>query len=294
MIWPAVSVFSLIERLSRRVGDCRRVAPAGAAMTIGETLGIARPLVVLDTETTGTDPEKARIVSLGFRFHRPDGSFVDWKSYIDPRVPIPPETTAVHGITDEHVRASPAFAQLAPQIASALSFCDFAGKNVRFDLRVLAAEFARAGFPWTVRGALIVDADRLEQIGEPRTLSDLYRKHMGREPEGAHDALSDVIMSEEVIASQLAKYSAALPPNLAALHALQWPGWIDLEGKFKFIDGVACFGNWGKHKNEPMAQVTQTDPGYWDFILRKDFSAEAKQIAAEAKLGRYPTETKAV
>ena len=57
-----------------------------------------------------------------------------------------------------------------------------------------------------------------------------------------------------MVARQLQRYEA-LPRDLDALHALQWPGLIDVEGKFRFVDGVACVGNWGKHAGKPMAKV---------------------------------------
>jgi hypothetical protein len=76
-----------------------------------------------------------------------------------------------------------------------------------------------------------------------------------------------------------------LPYDLDALHALQWPTMIDLEGKFCYVKNVPCFTRWGKYGGKPM---TAADVGYWDWILSKDFPVETKRIAAQAKLGVYP------
>ena len=91
-------------------------------------------------------------------------------------------------------------------------------------------------------------------------------------------------MTTELIEAQLQKYHE-IPRDLDQLHNAQWPGWIDGEGKFVFVDGVPCFGRWGKYANKPM---TKADVGYWDFIARGDFSPDVKKLASEAKMGRFP------
>jgi len=94
-------------------------------------------------------------------------------------------------------------------------------------------------------------------------------------------------MTTELIEAQLKKYST-LPRDLDQLHAEQWPdsaNWIDADGKFLFVDNVATVGNWGKWKHTPMRKV---EPGYWNFILSGGFSAEIKQLARDAKAGKFP------
>lgn len=280
-------------------------------------LNLRRPLIVLDTETTSLDPETARIIELGLQAYTAEGLQKEWRTYINPGIDIPPETTAIHGITDEMVRGCmhcslampmhgdaegltlfdmadgpradhpfapwPSFAQIAPGFVGGSAGCDFAGKNIRYDLRVIAAEMTRAGVAWSYAAAKIIDADRLESIGEPRTLSDLYRKHTGQELEGAHGALSDVQGTVMVINAQLDKYSI-LPRDVDALHALQWPGWIDPEGKFRFVDDEpTCM--FGKYKLKSMRAIPRD---YWNFILTSNFSTDVKKLASDAKLGIFP------
>jgi DNA polymerase-3 subunit epsilon len=184
----------------------------------------------------------------------------------------------------------PRFSQIAEKLARGLTDCDFAGKNVRFDLRILSSEFARAGVRWEYASARIVDADRLEALLHPRDLSTLYRKYTGKELEGAHGALSDVAGSVEVICAQLEAPNTPWPPqDLDALHRLQWKNWIDPDYKFAFDDeGVPCFTRWGKHALRPMREVPVD---YYDFILKSDFSPDVKRIAGEAKLGKFPERT---
>jgi DNA polymerase-3 subunit epsilon len=142
----------------------------------------------------------------------------------------------------------------------------------------------RAGVSWSYVDARIIDAERLEQLAVPRTLSHLHEKYTGAKHDGAHGALSDVRASITVIGHQLQVHDA-LPRDLDALHAAQWPGWIDGEGKFRFVNGVACFGQWGKYAGKPMIKA---DKGYWDWVLTAEFPADVKVLAAAAKLGKFP------
>lgn len=279
---------------------------------------LTRPLIVLDTETTGFDTEADRIVELGFQMYSTefpgDGPSKEWRTLVNPGVPIPAATTAVHHITDAMVQncrtcgvplathpiglASemlveacldpkpwPRFRDLAPSLALGFTACDFAGKNVRYDLRITAAEMRRVGQDWNYVGARIIDIDRLEALAEPRDLGTLHEKYTGRKHDDAHGALSDVRASTTVLHAQFSRY-IGLPRDLDALHAAQWPGWCDTEGKFRIVDGRALV-MFGKYKWKPMASVP---PDYWDFILSRkaNFSNEIKAIAAAAKLGRYP------
>ena len=110
---------------------------------------LTRPLVSLDVETHAKcNPEQNRIVELGLRVDYPDGREPKrWCSLIDPGVPI--TASDVHGITDADVAEKPTFAKLAPNLAHGLTYCDFSGYNVRFDLRVLQAEMDRTLVKWS-------------------------------------------------------------------------------------------------------------------------------------------------
>jgi DNA polymerase-3 subunit epsilon len=64
-----------------------------------------RHLVAYDLETTGPDPDTARIVTADLVQLDPDGNVVSERHYLaDPGIDIPEEATAVHGITTEHAR----------------------------------------------------------------------------------------------------------------------------------------------------------------------------------------------
>lgn len=274
---------------------------------IHQLLSLKRPMFWLDCETTGTDVKTDHIVELGFQMWTAEGMTKEWRSLINPGIPIPSEASAVHHITDDvmmlctHCGGSrddvnvnfcscevfhpvPSFKQLAPNLAKGLADCDFGGKNVRFDLRILSAEFRRAGVEWSYVGARIVDAERLEQIAVPRSLSHLHEKYVGHKHDGAHGALSDVRASVTVAVHQLQQHQS-LPRDLDRLHELQWPGWLCDGGEFRMVNGVATcqFGKW---RGRAMKDI---ELSYFDFILKSDFPADVKKLAADAKLGKFPT-----
>ena len=86
----------------------RRILPR-ASFAQSEGCVLSRGVVV-DTETTGINPEKDKIIELGmvlFEFDPQTGAayrvLESFDQLEDPGFPVPPESTAVHGITDEMV-----------------------------------------------------------------------------------------------------------------------------------------------------------------------------------------------
>jgi len=109
-------------------------------------LPLERPLVVFDTETTGTNARSDRIVEIACVKLHPDGRREVWVRRLNPGIPIPAASTAIHGISDADVAGSPRFAEVARELAEFLANADLAGYNITgFDLPVLRIEFLRAG-----------------------------------------------------------------------------------------------------------------------------------------------------
>src|SRR3954464_1348409 len=121
-----------------------------------------RPLAVLDLETTGTDPKLDRILEISVLRVRPDGGHDPRPRRVNPGAPIPPEATGVHGISDDDVADSPSFRAIAPSLVRFLEGCDLAGFNILgYDLRLLVAEYNRAGFAFPVAGRKVIDACKI-------------------------------------------------------------------------------------------------------------------------------------
>ena len=133
-------------------------------------LNLKNPIVFFDLETTGLNITEARIVELSFLKVFPDGKEEVKSRRVNPEIPIPAEATAIHGITDEDVKDSPTFKQIAKSLAAQIEGCDLAGFNSnRFDVPVLAEEFLRAGVDFDMSKHKFIDVQiiyhKKEQIG---------------------------------------------------------------------------------------------------------------------------------
>ena len=105
-----------------------------------------KEIIIIDLETTGTNIDSDRIVSIGLVKITADGQVTEaTEHFVNPGRPIPKCVTDIHGITDEMVKDKPKFEQLAPQIAEAIKGCDVGGFNAdKFDIPLLNKEFQRA------------------------------------------------------------------------------------------------------------------------------------------------------
>lgn len=109
-----------------------------------ERSGAAR-LVVLDVETTGLGSED-RVAEIAMVALAPDGSrLARFESLVDPQQPMNPHASRVNGLDGAMLAGSPTFAELAGDVAAFLSGACLVAHNATFDVRMLAAEFARVG-----------------------------------------------------------------------------------------------------------------------------------------------------
>ena len=263
------------------------------AQELATHLVLTRPLVCVDLEATGVWPGQDRIVQIATASIFPDGSVSTWSSLVNPEQPMPPAALAIHGITDAMVASAPTFAQLAPTIEPLLSDCDLTGYNVeRFDRRLLAAEFRRAGVEDPTVGAHVIDAYTIFVRREPRSLDAalrFYGVEEGQADRQAHDAGSDVEATVAVLAAQLTTYPD-LPKTVDELHT--WlhpsdPNHIDADGKLVWRDGVATVA-FGAQAGTSLADLAANDRSFLEWVLRKDFSDEVKAIVRDALEGRFP------
>ncbi len=208
---------------------------------------LRRPLAVLDLETTGTNPSQDRIVEISILRLSPDGSEELLSQRVNPRVPIPSDATAVHGISDADAAGAPTFSEEAAEIASFLEGCDLAGFNVtRFDLPMLEAEFQRAGFNFSREGRSVIDVMTIFHQKEPRDLAGASKFYLGRDMVDAHSSESDARTALDVLTAQVERYDD-LPQDIQELHELCHPfdpTWVDPEGKFRWVadEAVISFG----------------------------------------------------
>lgn len=101
-----------------------------------------------DVETTGLYPEKDRILEIGlvlFSFDQ-EGAIKEeqtFASLVNPGMPVPASSSAIHGITDRDVASAPFFPEIAAALASMLNGRIFVAHNAGFDFSFLRQEFNR-------------------------------------------------------------------------------------------------------------------------------------------------------
>ena len=251
---------------------------------------LTKTLVALDLETHAKcQPEEARIVEIGMHIMYADGRpDKKWSALVDPGVPI--TATDAHGISDADVKDAHKFKDYAQNLTHGLTNVDYCGYNVKFDLRVLAAEMERAGVPWSYEGAHILDGLRLWQVAKPRTLADAVREFLGREPTEAHRALGDASDALDVSLAILERFPE-LPKDIKALHELCFPhnpNFVDAEGKVIWsAEGEAAL-SFGKHQRTALKDVPQ---GYLEWMLAGNFPPDTKTIVRGALRGQFPKRT---
>lgn len=163
------------------------------------------PLAILDTETTSADPEDARIVSIYIGLvERPGGPLIDvLDTLVNPGIPIPPETTAIHGITDEQVANAITATEAAAKIAEKLAMIygtPIVGHNLAYDYTVMDRELSRhdtdtdtAMPPFPAILDTLILFRRFDYTTGGRSLEALAKRHGITFP--AHNAKEDAFAS---------------------------------------------------------------------------------------------------
>lgn len=244
---------------------------------------LERPLAILDIEATGINPRSDRIIDLAVVKLFPDGRQEVASFRVNPEIPIPPESTAIHGITDQDVAGAPTFKDLAPRLYRLLQDCDLGGYNIlRFDLPLLIEEFLRASIRFDLENRRVIDAQRIFHKREPRDLKAALAFYCDELHVESHRAVADALATLRVFEGQYKRYPD-LPrtiDELAKYSALGDASWADRDGKLRWVDGQLTI-NFGKYKGTPVSTLAQTDPGFIKWILRGDFASDTKALVSK-------------
>jgi DNA polymerase III subunit epsilon len=157
--------------------------------------------IVLDTETTGTDPAAGdRIIEIGcveLVNQFPTGN--TFHSYINPERAVSQGALNVHGLSDAFLADKPVFAAIADALAAFLNGGRLVIHNAGFDIAFLNAEFARTGHR------------RLDLGGAVDTLMLARRKHPG-----APNSLDALCARYGIDNSRRTKHGALLDAEILA------------------------------------------------------------------------------
>ncbi|MES3019152.1 MAG: exonuclease domain-containing protein [Bacteroidota bacterium] len=254
-------------------------------------LNLKRPLAFFDLETTGVNVASDRIVEISILKAMPDGTEEVKTMRINPGIPIPLESSLIHGIYDEDISRELTFKQAGEELARFLDDCDLAGYNSnKFDIPVLMEEFLRAGIDFDIDNRHFVDVQNIFHQMEQRTLRAAYQFYCGKVIENAHSAEADIKATYEVLLAQIGKYenqdwedkkgviSKPVQNNIEALHKftnLNKP--VDFAARMIYNDEGVELINFGKHKGRSVEDVFQAEPSYYNWMQNGDFPLYTKR-----------------
>ncbi len=249
-------------------------------------------VLVFDVETTGTDKRRDQVIELCVQFGMGDTAHHrTWR--FRPSVPIHPGAQAVHGISMEDLADCPPFAACADEIVAVFAEARvIIGYNLAFDIDMIQAEYERLARPAVdFTGKTIVDAFRLWQQCEPRSLQHAHQRFVGDSFAAAHSASADVAATARVLQGMLRHF---------ALDAQDWgaiAGKADPDGKLRDGGRSSWVGpskhlqwndeghivmTFGKHSNVPLHVVARNDGGYLRWVCDKDFPPHVGEICSKA------------
>jgi DNA polymerase-3 subunit epsilon len=159
--------------------------------------------IVLDTETTGLEPELGhRVIEIGCvelvdrRFTRNDFHY-----YLNPDREIDVGAIEIHGITNEFLEDKPRFEEIWEQLARYLEGAELIIHNAAFDVGFLDHEFARAGSSVRVgEWCRVIDSLQLARRvhpGQKNSLDALCKRYS---IDNSHRTLHGALLDAEILA----------------------------------------------------------------------------------------------
>ena len=217
--WPAS-----FAALADQAQDPRLRTYYAAGMAAGDTPLSRAPLIALDVETTGLDPARDGIVSVGLVPMHLDriASSRSRHWIVKPRAPLGAESVTIHGITDSQVRHAPDLDQILEELLGVI-----AGHVLVVHCADIERQFLNAALVSRIGEGIrfpVVDTMELEarmHRGQPRSLVD---RVLGRKPAWVsirladsraryglpryrpHHAMTDALASAELLQAQVAHH----------------------------------------------------------------------------------------
>lgn len=209
--------------------------------------------VCVDCETTGLDVDNDRIIEVAVALFDNQGNITQsYESLVNPLCPIPESSTEIHHITDKMVQDKPLIYEVLPKVLSMISSYTIVGHGVDFDIQLLINAAKKNQMTCSLSKNPIIDTLRLARLYGRCPVNSLerLREHFNIQAEGAHRAMSDVIVNIAVF-KQLSK---SYKNQEQIFKVLSKP--IALEvmplGKHKgrpFRDIPLSYLNWAKHQD---------------------------------------------
>lgn len=261
-------------------------------------LTLKNPLAFFDIEATGLDITNDRIVEIAVIKLMPNGERFTYHKKVNPEIPIPLESSLIHGIYEEDIKDAPVFRTIAKELSNFLKGCDLAGYNlIRFDLPLLVENFLRESVEFNPENRKIVDVQKIFHIMEKRNLTAAYKFYCHQDLQNAHNALADTEATLEVLSAQIKRYLGepvlktdgtkigTIENDINSLHSLNEIPNIDYAGRMIYDQNKVPVFNFGKYKGKSVVETIKQDPSYYNWIMQGQFPLDTKRKLTNIKLG---------
>lgn len=249
-----------------------------------------RNIVCYDVETTGLSTQTDKVIQLSaVKFNEDFEIIAQFDEYIRPigEWHMSEGAEEVHGISTKFVMENGKLLKdVGAKFLEFIEGCDILSYNGnRFDIKILTLNLREVGLDLQIDGRVFFDSYLLESKLQSRKLGDVYRRYTGKDLEGAHNALNDVIATVEVFKYQLAEfgdrgYDMDQIMGFEEIKILSIDGMIKRSSNPNEPEEIV-FAR-GKYKDVDFMDVIQRDPGYikW-FMENKDFDVHTKNVLRE-------------
>jgi len=238
--------------------------------------------------------------------------FRPWDYALGKQHPIDPSASEVNGLKDSDLVNEPRFIEKVTEVYDWIKDSDLAGYNsAKFDLPLLVEEFervkqyclsrlsdprvdsARKSAAKQVLDKIknldlhecrMVDVQSIYHFMEPRNLKAAHRFYCGSDFDNAHSAEADTVATYEVLLGELEMYQTpdelhpqALENDVEALSKIgNRPKMVDFAGRLvKDANGEIVI-NFGKHKGKTAREVYFSEPSYFDWVAKGEFTLDTK------------------
>lgn len=224
-----------------------------------------KEIIWFDIETTGVSVKNDRIVELCIM--KDDTEFY---YLLNPEIPILPEASEIHGITDDMVKDKPTFKELYREIGSIINpkrFIWGGYNNTSFDVPLMLNEFKRCGVHIDLEMIEILDVYKVWTSMSKRKLVDAYQHFCNKDLKDAHSASADIRATKEIFEKQKELWGEMDYASLSGKKS-------DTSSKLMKSDKGLMI-NFGKYKGVLIEDILKADKPYLVWLIRQDGFSES-------------------
>lgn len=212
--------------------------------------------ICIDCETTGLEADKDRIIEVAAVLFDMRTVYDQTESLVNPECTIPSESIEIHHITQEMVQDQPVIVKILPDLLKFIGDNIIVGHGVGFDIEIIAQAADRHRIPHTLRKNPYLDTLRMARLYGESPINSLehLRKHFNVPQEGAHRAMSDVVVNMEVFKHLAKRYKT----TKQVFEALSKP---------IYMPNMPL----GKHKGRPLRDIPLQ---YLQYMVKKDYDQD--------------------